>query len=265
VEAGTADAAAGYAQQIPVRVIAHILGVPGELADTFTGWVRDVLEFADDPVRRSAGADALLEFFIAEVARRRTDPGDDLLSELMHSEVDGEPVDDGIVLGTAALVLIAGVDTTWSAIGSSLWHLATHPGDRGRLAGEPDLMPTAVEELLRAYSPVTMAREVVEDIEFEGCPMKAGDKVLMNFPGANRDPGTFDDADVVHLDRAVNRHVAFGSGIHRCAGSNLARMELRVALEEWLARIPEFRLAGDGVTWAGGQVRGPRTLPVVFP
>ncbi len=265
VDRGEADAAAGYAQQIPVRVIAHILGVPGDLADTFTGWVRDVLEFADDPVRRTAGAGALLEFFVAEVARRRTEPGDDLLSELMHSEVDGKPVDDGIVLGTAALVLIAGVDTTWSAIGSSLWHLATHPEDRRRLAAEPGLMPTAVEELLRAYSPVTMAREVVEDIEFEGCPMKAGDKVLMNFPGANRDPEAFDRPDEVVLDRAVNRHVAFGSGIHRCAGSNLARMELRVALEEWLARIPEFHLAGDGVTWAGGQVRGPRTLPVVFP
>jgi len=265
VDTGRADAAAGYAQQILVRVIAHILGVPTELADTFTGWVRDVLEFADDPVRRAAGADGLLNFFIAEVARRRTEPGDDLLSELMHSEVDGKPVDDGIVLGTAALVLIAGVDTTWSAIGSSLWHLATHPGDRRRLATEPDLMPTAVEELLRAYSPVTMAREVVEDIEFEGCPMQAGDKVLMNFPGANRDPEAFDRADAVVLDRAVNRHVAFGSGIHRCAGSNLARMELRVALEEWLARIPEFRLAGDEVTWAGGQVRGPRRLPVVFP
>jgi cytochrome P450 len=265
VEAGTADAAAGYAQQIPVRVIAHILGVPGELSDTFTGWVRDVLEFADDPVRRRAGAEGLLNYFVAEVARRRTEPGDDLLSELMHSEVDGRPVDDAIVLGTAALVLIAGVDTTWSAIGSSLWHLATHPEDRRRLATEPELMPTAVEELLRAYSPVTMAREVVTDVEFEGCPMKAGDKVLMNFPAANRDPASFERADEVLLDRAINRHVAFGSGIHRCAGSNLARMELRVALEEWLARIPEFRLAGDEVTWAGGQVRGPRTLPVVFP
>jgi len=101
---------------------------------------------------------------------------------------------------------------------------------------------------------------------FEGCPMRAGDKVLMNFPGANRDPEAFEDADRVILDRALNRHVAFGSGIHRCAGSNLARMELKVALEEWLRRIPTFRLAeGDEVTWAGGQVRGPRHVPVVFP
>jgi cytochrome P450 len=262
---GKADAAGEYAQQIPVRVIANILGVPTSLSDTFTGWVRDVLEFADVPERRHRGAEGLLHFFIEEVARRKSDPGDDLLSELLHSEFDGEPIDESIVLGIAALVLIAGVDTTWSAIGSSLWHLATSPADCQRLTSEPELMPLAVEELLRAYSPVTMAREVTTDIVFEGCPMKAGEKVLMNFPAANRDPEVFPDADKVLLDRELNRHVAFGSGIHRCAGSNLARMELRVALEEWLARIPEFSLAqGAEVTWAGGQVRGPRQLPVVF-
>ncbi len=266
VISGSADAAGDYAQQIPVRVIASILGVPSSLSDTFTGWVRDVLEFADQPELRRRGVEGLIGFFVEEVARRKRDPGDDLLSELLHSEVDGAPVEESVVLGVAALVLIAGVDTTWSAIGSSLWHLATHPDDRRRMVSEPEVMPLAVEELLRAYSPVTMARVVTEDIEFRGCPMKAGDKVLMNFPAANRDPEAFEDPDHVVLDRQLNRHVAFGSGIHRCAGSNLARMELRVALEEWLGHIPEFRLADSAeVTWAGGQVRGPRRLPVVFP
>jgi hypothetical protein len=208
----------------------------------------------------------LNDFFVSEVARRKTEPGDDLLSDLLHSQIDGKPVEESVVLGAAALVLIAGVDTTWSAIGSSLWHLATHPDDRRRLASDPDAMPLAIEELLRAYSPVTMARVVTEDIEFGGCPMKAGDKVLLNFPAANRDPAAFEDAGRVILDRQLNRHVAFGSGIHRCAGSNLARMELRVALEEWLKRIPEFRMAdGAEITWAGGQIRGPRRIPVVFP
>jgi hypothetical protein len=263
---GRADAASDYAQQIPVRVIAHILGVSPDLSDTFTGWVRDVLEFADDHDRRVNGVQGLLEYFIAEVAKRRADPGDDLLSELMQTEVDGAPIEDSLVLGSAALVLIAGVDTTWSAIGSSLWHLATHPDDRKRLVEDPEVMDLGIEELLRAYSPVTMARVVTTDVEYAGCPMKAGDKILMNFPAANRDPEVFENADEVVLDRAHNRHVAFGSGIHRCAGSNLARMELRVALEEWLRRIPEFRVAeGEEVTWAGGQVRGPRVLPVVFP
>jgi cytochrome P450 len=263
---GRADAAADYAQQIPVRVIAHILGVSPDLSDTFTGWVRDVLEFADDHDRRVHGVQGLLEYFIAEVAKRRLEPGDDLLSELLQTEVDGAPIENSLVLGAAALVLIAGVDTTWSAIGSSLWHLATHPTDRKRMAEDPDVMALAIEELLRAYSPVTMARVVTTDVEYGGCPMKAGDKILMNFPAANRDPEVFEHADEVILDRAHNRHVAFGSGIHRCAGSNLARMELRVALEEWLRRIPEFHLTdGEEVTWAGGQVRGPRRLPLEFP
>ncbi len=262
---GHADAAADYAQQIPVRIIAKILGVPADLSDTFTGWVRDVLEFADVKERAKSGGDAIVGYMIEQLLLRKEHPQDDLISELAHTIHDGEPVDDGVVLGIAGLVLIAGIDTTWSAIGSSLWHLATHPDDAARLVAEPELMDSAVEEFLRVYSPVTMARMVTLDTEFHGCPMHKGDKVLMNFPAANRDPEAFERADEVVLDRSHNRHVAFGSGIHRCAGSNLARMELKVALEEWLHRIPEFHLAeGAQVTWAGGQVRGPRSVPVVF-
>ena len=265
IDDGSADAARDYAQQIRVRVIALTLGVPSDMSDTFTGWVRDVLEFAHDEVRSAAGRDSIVAYLIGQLEERRSEPGDDLISELLHTDVDGGPIPDLQIMGMAALTLIAGVDTTWSAIGSSMHHLATHPGDVQRLIDEPELMSTAVEELLRAYSPVTMARIAVDDIEVGGCPIKAGDKVLMNFPGANRDPEAFDRADEVVLDRANNRHVAFGVGIHRCAGSNLARMELRVAIEEWLRRIPSFALAENAeVTWAGGQVRGPRTVPVVF-
>jgi hypothetical protein len=261
-----ADAAADYAQQIPVRVIAKILGVPEDLSDTFTGWVRDVLEFADEPDRVTRGRDGILGFLIEQLQRRKDDPEDDLISQLAHTTHEGEPIEDTLVLGIAGLVLIAGIDTTWSAIGSTLWHLARYPDEAARLVAEPELMPSAVEEFLRVYSPVTMARIVTADAEFKGSSMAAGDKVLMNFPSANRDPAAFDRADEVVLDRAHNRHIAFGTGIHRCAGSNLARMELRVAVEEWLARIPKFRLTDDAVvTWAGGQVRGPRSIPVVFP
>ena len=265
IAAGTADAAADYAQQIPVRVIASILGVPGELADTFTGWVRDVLEFAHDEVRSKRGFDGIVGFLLQQLADRREDPGDDLISELLHTEVEGQPIDDTVIMGMAALTLIAGVDTTWSAIGSSMWHLATHPDDARRLVEDPSMLAVAVEELLRAYSPVTMARIAVEDVEVQGCPIKAGQKVLLNFAAANRDPEMFDRPNEVDFDRIENRHVAFGAGIHRCAGSNLARMELRVSIAEWLRRIPEFGLADGGeVTWAGGQVRGPRSVPVVF-
>lgn len=266
IESGRGDAAADYAQQIPVRVIAHILGVPESMSDTFTGWVRDVLEFAYDQERRMRGMTGVISFFQEAVATRKAQPGEDLISELLHTEIDGAPIEESVLLGMCSLLLIAGVDTTWSSIGSSLWHLATHPEDRKRLVAEPELMPTAIEELLRAYSPVTMARRLTEDVTYKGCPMKAGERILMNFPGANRDPEVFENPDEVILDRALNRHVAFGAGIHRCAGSNLARMELRVAIETWLDRIPEFEVTDPaGVTWAGGQVRGPRTVPVRFP
>ena len=266
IELGRADAAEQYAQQIPVRVIGQVLGVPESMSDTFTGWVRDVLEFANIPERRRNGILSLVGYFQSLIEERRGGDGDDLISVLLRSEVEGDPVPDAHILGTAALTLIAGVDTTWSAIGSALWHLATHPEDRRRLVAEPELMPTAIEELLRAYSPVTMGRLVMEDVEYNGCPMKAGERVLLSFPAANRDPKVFENPDEVIIDREQNRHVAFGVGIHRCAGSNLARMELRVAVEEWLARMPEFEIEpGAEVTWAGGQVRGPRNVPVVFP
>ncbi len=265
IDNGSADAAGDYARQIPVRVISLVLGVPDEMADTFTGWVQDFLEFAHEEARATRGRDAMVLYLLEQLEYRRQNPGDDLISALLHTEVEGKPVDDLVIMGMAALTLIAGVDTTWSGIGSAMLHLATHPQDAKRLIDEPEIMPLAIEELLRAYSPVTMARIATDDVEVAGCPIKAGDKVLMNFPGANRDPEVFEDPEQVILDRAQNRHVAFGAGIHRCAGSNLARMEMRVAVEVWLERIPEFRLADDAeVTWAGGQVRGPRQVPVVF-
>lgn len=264
---GRADAAADYAQQIPVRVIAAMLGVPLEMADEFTGWVRGVLEVGlTDPKVRFETRMKILGFFKAQLEDRRANPrDDDFISQMLQTEHDGKPLPEDYILGVCNLMLVAGVDTTWSAIGSSLWHLAQHPEHRARLAAEPELWPTAIEELLRAYAPVTMARIVSHDTDFQGCPMKAGDRVLMSFPAANRDPSVFENPDEVVLDREQNRHVAFGAGIHRCAGSNLARLELRVALQTWLARIPEFSLVDPGkVTWAGGQVRGPRQCLVEF-
>ncbi|MEZ5271425.1 MAG: cytochrome P450 [Ilumatobacteraceae bacterium] len=267
IESGEGDAAADYAQQIPVRVIATMLGVPTDLSDTFTGWVRGVLEAGlTDPKVRLESRMKILDYFKAQIEDRKANPREnDLITTLLNSEVDGQKVPEEYVHGVCNLMLVAGVDTTWSAIGASLWHLAQHPEHRRQLRESPDLWPMAIEELLRAYAPVTMARIVDHDVEFQGCPMKAGDRVLMAFPAANRDPRQFENPDEVILDREHNRHVAFGAGIHRCAGSNLARLELRVALQTWLDRIPEFELVDpDGVTWAGGQVRGPRICKVRF-
>ena len=267
IDRGHADGAADYAQQIPPRVIASMLGIPKDMAATFTEWVRGFLELGlTNPELRGESGRQIFMYLWDRIQEHKDHPQDDLISYLLGAEVHGEPVPEPHVLGTSFLILLAGIDTTWSSIGSALWHLAQHPEDRARLIAEPELMPTAVEELLRAYSPVTMARVVTEDYAYNGCPMNEGDKVLMNFPAANRDPAKFVDPDKVIIDRAENPHIAFGVGIHRCAGSNLARMEMRVSIEEWLARIPEFHLEDpDAVTWAGGQVRGPRSMPVVWP
>ncbi|MGH9134156.1 MAG: cytochrome P450, partial [Ilumatobacteraceae bacterium] len=268
IDTGRADAAADYAQQIPVRVIATMLGVGTDRSDEFTSWVRGVLEVGlRDPKVRIANRTKILEFFFEQVADRRANPReDDLITEFTRAEIDGEPVSDTHIVGTCNLMLVAGIDTTWSAIGSSLWHLAQHPEHRTQLRDRPEIWPMAIEELLRAYSPVTMARMASKDTDVAGCPIREGDRVLMTFPAANRDPDVFENPDEVILDREHNRHIAFGAGIHRCAGSNLARLELRVALQTWLERIPDFELDDPGtVTWAGGQVRGPRRCRVTFP
>jgi hypothetical protein len=257
------DAAQAYTRHIPVRVIAHMLGVPEDDGDLFIRWIHEILELGirDDTILMKAVME-MTQYFSGHIAARKGAPRDDLISELMAAKKpDGTPLDDQHVLGTLRLLLIAGIDTTWSAIGASLWHLAKTPDDRKRLIAEPNLMPTAIEEFLRAYAPVTMAREVVKDTEVAGCPVKAGNMVLLSFPAANRDPKMFPDPDKVLIDRKENRHAAFGLGIHRCVGSNLARMEMTVAIEEWLKRIPEFSLAGD-TQWSEGTVRGPRHLPI---
>jgi len=258
------DAAAEYAQHIPVRVIANMLGLPEADADRFRGFVNHVLEGVSLPLeKRAAGMMKLFEYLMVHIDDHIANPRDDLISFLLGSERDGEKLDPFQVVRTIALLLIAGIDTTWSAIGASLWHLAGNPADRERLVAERDLMPLAMEEFLRAYAPVTMARLVREDMDWNGCPMKAEEWVLLPFPAANRDPAAFADPDTVVIDREVNRHAAFGLGIHRCAGSHLARMELRVALEAWLDAFPSFELADpEAVRWSGGQVRGPRVLPV---
>ncbi len=267
VEDGRADFATDYARQIPPRIIAAILGIDPDRSDEFTTWVQGVLELGlqDDEIREHY-AEVIREFFIGQIKHRMEHPGDDLISFLLQAELDGGPVPMHVIRGNIGLMLIAGIDTTWSSIGSALWHLGSHADDRRRLVAEPELIPTAVEELLRAYSPVTMARIATNDTQLGDRQVKEGERVLLPFPAANRDPAMFEDPDDVIIDRQINRHIAFGSGIHRCAGSNLARMEMQVAITEMLAMIPEFELEDpDAVTWAGGQVRGPRHLPVTFP
>ena len=261
------DAGSQYAQFISPGVIAHMLGFPPEDGEQFREFVHVVLDLIDlAPEVRAPLFLPMAEYFDRQIADHVAHSRDDLTNYLLNVEVAGRKLAPEHVRGTMVLILIAGIDTTWSAIGAALWHLATHPEDLGRLVNEPALMPVAIEEFLRFYAPVTMARLVKEDMEYAGCSMKKDDWVLLGFPAANRDPAVFVDADTFIIDRAVNRHAAFGLGIHRCVGSSLARLELRVAVEEFIARYPKFELDSTGdVTWARGQVRGPRHIPLMIP
>jgi cytochrome P450 len=265
VAKGGCDAAVDYAQHIPVKIIAHMLGIPESDGDRFRTWIKMVLEDGiTDEAAMMQGFQEIRDYFTSHLMERRKNPGDDLISYLtLQTYPDGRQFTDNHVLGSVQLLLVAGIDTTWSGIGSCLWHLAKTPDDRRRLVQDPGLMPSAIEEFLRAYSPVTMAREVAKEARINGCTFRVGQMVLLSFPAANRDPDVFPDADKVVIDRKENRHAAFGLGIHRCVGSNLARMEMTVAVEEFLKRIPEFQLAGK-VTWSEGSVRGPRKLPLRF-
>ncbi len=258
------DASVQYAEHIPVGLIAKLCGLPQEDGEQFREFVRIVLEGVDLPAEERIEAFKPVEdYIIPAIVERRENPDDGLISYLLDAEIMGEKLSDEHVFGSILLLIVAGIDTTWSAIGSSIWHLANNPEDLARLIAHPELLPSAVEEFLRAYAPVSMARLVKDDFEFQGCPMKKDDWIFLSFPAANRDPEAFDNADQVLIDREINRHSAFGLGIHRCLGSNLARMEVTVALEEWLKRYAKFELnASEQTTFSQGQVRGPRRLPV---
>jgi cytochrome P450 len=262
--ADVVDAAGSYAQHIPVRVIADMLGLPKEDGHRFREFIHRILDKPGEYTGTVAPEDTLVHYLTGHIERRRTEPPrDDLIGFLLEAEMGGERLTNDHIFGTIALLVIAGIDTTWSAIGASLWHLAQSPGDRRRLATDPDVLPFAVEEFLRFYAPVTMARIAATDTEIGGCPVAERDWVLLPFPAANRDPEAFERADEFVIDRERNRHVAFGLGIHRCLGSNLARLELTVAVDEWMKRLPHFELADpDTVRWSTGQVRGPRRLPL---
>jgi len=263
-DADIIDAAVQYTQHIPVLVVAQMVGLPLSDADRFRGWVDMVLGGigAERNEERMAQFEAMDAYLTKHIEDHIENPRDDLTTYLLNSEIYGEKLSPRHVFGTILLLIIAGIDTTWSGIGSSLWHLASNSVDRRRLVENPEKIPTAVEEFLRAYAPVTMARMVTDDMEFHGVHMKKEDRVLLPFPAANRDEKQFANPAVVDIEREENRHAAFGLGIHRCIGSNLARLEMNVAIEVFLKRFPDFELDNsEQVTWSTGQVRGPRNLP----
>lgn len=267
--ADRADAAVQYSQHIPVHGICVLTGMPEEDGDLFRDWIYRSFQLAprDNAIRHQVMVE-MTQYVDAILDDRLANPRDDMMTMIANATIDDEPVDWQLKVGYVRLLILAGVDTTWSAIGSGLWHFAQHPDQVARLvAVENDdmLWNTATEEVLRYYAPVTMARKVIGETTIGGCPVHPGDQMLVTFPAANHDPEAFEDPHVFDIDRAKNRHVAFGLGIHRCVGSNLARLELTVALQEWLRAFPAYRLdTSEPTTWANGQVRGPRNIPVLL-
>jgi cytochrome P450 len=263
-KAGGGDAAADFARPLTLSVLMQIFGLSASLHDQFVDWATRVLRMGpmDQELRKNTLSEigAFLDSLLSE---RACNPGEDIISHVARATIDGEPLSRKHKIGTLMEIVIAGADTTWSTLGASLWHLAMHPEDRAVLVADSSLLKSgAVEEFLRMFAPVTVARIVAEDTVKYGRCMRANERVILPIAAAHRDPAAFEDPNKLRLDRKRNRHLAFGGGIHRCVGSHLARTELRIALEEWLKIIPNFELTDPaGVVWAKGQVRGPDTIP----
>jgi cytochrome P450 len=219
-------------------------------------------EGANAERQRQANED--LAAYLAElVQRRRSDLGDDVISQLLTVEADGDRLTDQEVLGISHLLFMAGLDTVTASLAWTWQFLATHPEHRQQILDDPGQIPDAVEELLRYQSIVEDSRTLVADVEWAGVSMRAGDRIMLPTTAASRDPAAFPDPLTVDFRREPNRHIAFASGPHRCLGSHLARMELREALGGWHARIPHYRLKpGAPISYHGGAVIGPDSLPL---
>lgn len=239
------DLSLGYAKLLPTAVICQMLGI--EFRAEFQEWVEDVVyrRISDRAATERAIA-KIHDLFRDLLPGRRANPGDDLVSLVAQAEIEGRPLDDDTVIDFCFFLLIAGLDNTNFTIRALLQQLAIDHDLRRRLVEDPTLIDAAVEEALRYFSPViALGRTARADASLGGCPVHQGDKVLMLFGCANRDPAEFDDPDTFDIDRFPNRHVAFGVGPHRCLGSNLARAEIAVAIEEVLRVLPDFELAGE--------------------
>ncbi|EID10221.1 cytochrome P450 [Mycolicibacterium phlei] len=259
---GECDFVTEVARLFPSTIFLDIMGMPKEKLPEFLEWEDKMLHQtgADEETMavRLEGMGQVVAYFQTLIEERRANPdpnAQDIVTAALNWTLDGEPINDGDLLNCLLLLFMAGLDTVANQLSYSMLHLATHAEDRARIVADPELIPRAVEEILRVYPIVQTARKATKDFEFHGCPVKAGDMASFPLAAAGRDENMFPDARTVDLDRGVTRHISFGAGPHRCLGSHLARQELAVLLEEWHKRIPEYRVVGEPKEHAG-QVFG---------
>ena len=262
-----------FANPLPVRIILEMLGIPHELRDTFVGWSQAIAVFRGSPDRtvehaRAAQAAliALTEFFRNAVAERRRHKGNDLISLLIDIEEEGEVLTEEELYAQCIALLFAGHETTRNLIGNGMYTLLRHPQETEELRENPEIIRSAVEEILRYESPVQFtARVLKEDVEICGQQIRKGWSVLCMLGAANRDPKRFREPDQLDLKRLNNQHLAFSAGPHACIGGQLARLEGQIALLNLVKRFPEMKLAGPQPEWAPTfGLRGLKSLSVIM-
>jgi len=262
-----------FANPMPVRIILEMLGIPQELRDTFVDWSRAIAVFRGNPNRTveeaQAAQDALIElteFFRKTVAERRRNKGNDLISLLIDIEEEGEVLTEEELYAQCIALLFAGHETTRNLIGNGMYTLLQHPQQTAELREKPEMIRSAIEELLRYESPVQFtARVLKEDIEVCGQPIRKGWTVLCMLGAANRDPKQFKEPDQLDLGRLNNQHLAFSAGLHFCIGAQLARLEGQIAIMNLVQRFPKMKLASPRPEWASTfGFRGLRSLPVTL-
>lgn len=257
-EAGGCEFNADFSYRFPPSIFLELMGLPIEDLPQFQYWNDEIhhipLDVDPAKARMIAAQNEVMVYFVELMGRRRSDPRDDLVSISLTWRIDEQPIPVEDLLSMYLLMFQAGMDTVSSQLAYMWWHLAQFPDDRRRIIDDPSVVPGAVEEFLRFYAFVAPARKVMADREFAQCPMKKGDMAYLPLCSATRDREAFADADRFVIDRQGNNHIAFGAGPHRCLGSHLARRELRIALQEWHARIPDYRLVeGQTIVEHGGM------------
>jgi cytochrome P450 len=263
---GRADLVAEFTKQYPFTVITRLLGIPPRNEGDIQRWALALLSFPWDPDNALAASREFTAYLQPIVARRRQEPGDDLISLLATAEVDGEHLSDEEIFSFVRVLFPAGADTTYLGLGSLLYALMTHPDAMERVRRDPDSRRLAIEEALRWEPPVSvMPRFAPVDTEQFGPLIPAGNHVLFGIAGANRDPSVFPEPERFDIDRVNKGTLTFGFGMHFCVGAHLARAELAAALEVFLERRDDLRLdEGAPTRMVGSGLRGPDTLPVTF-